>query len=62
MREWTGDRSPVDADQAPALEGQLRQAYEHGRRDERRDDENRLPHDAGGITGTVVTGAAGFPY
>lgn len=35
MREWIRDRSPVAADQAPALEGELHQAYERGRRDER---------------------------
>ena len=35
MREWIRDRSPAAADRAPALEGELRQAYERGRRDER---------------------------
>jgi len=35
MREWIRDRSPIIAAGAPALEGELRDAYERGRRDER---------------------------
>lgn len=35
MREWIRDRSTIVAGQAPALEGELHEAYQRGRRDER---------------------------
>lgn len=35
MRTWIRDRSPALVGQPPALEGELHQAYQRGRRDER---------------------------
>ena len=57
MRTWIRDRSPELAGHSPALEGELHQAYQRGRRDERAR-RRRSPLAFVAVTLSALAGAA----